>query len=94
MLRSADALVDPTVADYVEYHSEHFDGTGYPKGLVGEAIPQASRIISIARAYVSSLTGYDGVEKLKKEEALRKLRQESGTLFDPRLVDLLTEVVS
>ena len=94
MLRSADALVDPAVADYVEYHSEHFDGTGYPKGLVGEAIPQASRIIAIARAYVSSLTGYDGVEKLKKEEALRKLRQESGTLFDPRLVDLLTEVVS
>ena len=94
MLRSADALVDPTVADYVEYHTEHFDGTGYPKGLVGEAIPQASRIIAIARAYVSSLTGYDGVEKLKKEEALRKLRQESGTLFDPRLVDLLTEVVS
>lgn len=94
MLRSADALVDPAVADYVEYHSEHFDGTGYPKGLVGEAIPQASRIIAIARAYVSSLTGYDGAEKLKKEEALRKLRQESGTLFDPRLVDLLTEVVS
>jgi len=94
MLRSADALVDPAIADYVEYHSEHFDGTGYPKGLVGEAIPQASRIIAIARAYVSALTGYDGVEKVGKEEALRKLRQESGTLFDPRLVDLLTEVVS
>ena len=94
MLRSADALVDPVIADYVEYHSEHFDGTGYPKGLVGEAIPQASRVIAIARAYVSSLTGYDGVEKVRKEEALRKLRQESGTLFDPRLVDLLTEVVS
>jgi len=94
MLRSADALVDPGIADYVEYHTEHFDGTGYPRGLAGEAIPQPSRIIAIARAYVSSLTGYDGADRVSKEEALRKLRQERGTLYDPRLVDLLTEVVS
>ena len=94
MLRSADALVDPEIADYIEYHTEHFDGTGYPKGLAGEEIPAASRIIAVARAYVCVLTGYDGTPPALKEEALRRLRQDSGTLFDPRLVDLLTELVS
>jgi hypothetical protein len=94
MLRSADALVDPEIADYIEYHTEHFDGTGYPKGLSGEAIPPASRIVAVARAYVCLLTGYEGTMPMQKEEALRRLRQDSGTLFDPRLVDLLTELVS
>jgi hypothetical protein len=94
MLRNADAVVDPEIADYIEYHTEHFDGTGYPKGLAGEAIPHASRIIAVARAYVCLLTGYDGGAPMQKEEALRRLHQDSGTLFDPRLVDLLTGLVS
>jgi hypothetical protein len=94
MLRNADALVDPRIADYVEFHTEHFDGTGYPKGLAGEAIPFASRVIAVARGYVCLLTGYDGASKTQKEEALRRLRQDSGTLYDPRLVDLLTELVN
>ena len=94
MLRSADALVEPVIADYVEYHTEHFDGSGYPKGLVGEAIPQASRIVALAKAYVALLTGYGGGAPTSKEEALRTLHGKSGTLYDPRLVDLLTEVVS
>lgn len=94
MLRSADALVEPEIADYIEFHTEHFDGTGYPKGLAGENIPAASRIIAVARAYVCMLTGYEGAMPVQKEEALRRLHQDSGTLFDPRLVDLLTELVS
>lgn len=94
MLRGADALVQPEIADYVEYHAEHFDGTGYPKGLSGEAIPLPSRVIAVARGYVCLLTGYGGSHPAQKEEALRKLRQDSGTLYDPRLVDLLTELVT
>jgi hypothetical protein len=94
MLRSADALVAPEVADSIEYHTEHFDGTGYPKGLTGEAIPVASRIVALARGYVSLLTGYDGAPRVGKEEALRLIRQNSGTLYDPRLVDLLAELVN
>jgi hypothetical protein len=94
MLRGADALVQPEVADYIEHHTEHFDGTGYPKGLSGEAIPLASRIVAVARGYVCLLTGYDGTTRVRKEEALRLLRQNSGTLYDPRLVDLLAELVN
>jgi hypothetical protein len=94
ILRGADALVSPEIADYIEYHTEHFDGTGYPKGLSGDGIPLASRIIAVARGYVCLLTGYDSTPKVQKEEALRLLRQNSGTLYDPRLVDLLADLVN
>ena len=94
MLRTADALVQPEVADAIEYHTEHYDGSGYPKGLAGDAIPIASRVVALARGYVCLLTGHDGRQRVGKEEALRLLRQSSGTLYDPRLVDLLAELVN
>jgi HD domain len=94
MVRASDALLPTRLADWIEFHSEHFDGTGYPRGLHGEDIPMPSRIIAIARDYVRYLTGYDGVEKVGKEKALTLLREGSGTLYDPRLVTLLNELVS
>lgn len=93
MIRAADALLPHQIADWIEFHGEHFDGTGYPRGLKGEDIPLPSRIISVARDYVKSLTGYDGVEPMEKEKALSLLRERSGTLYDPRLVTLLNELV-
>ncbi|HXW76018.1 MAG TPA: HD domain-containing phosphohydrolase [Candidatus Eremiobacteraceae bacterium] len=94
MLRNVDAVVEPAIADFIESHTERFDGAGYPKGLSGEAIPMPSRIIAIARGYVCMLTGYDRTRRVQKEEALRVLREESGTLYDPRLVDLLADLVA
>ncbi len=94
MLRNADAIVDPEIADFIEYHTEHYDGSGYPRGLAGELIPPASRIIAVARAYVCMLTGYGESEKVGKAEALRLLKEQSGTLYDPRVVELLTELVN
>ena len=94
MIRAADALLPHQIADWIEFHGEHFDGTGYPRGLKGQDIPLPSRIIAVARDYVRSLTGYDGVDPMEKEKALSLLRERSGTLFDPRLVALLNELVS
>ena len=94
MVRAADALLPNQIADWIEFHGEHFDGTGYPRGLKGEDIPMASRIIAVARDYVRFLTGYDGAELVDKEKALALLRDGSGTLYDPRIVNLLTELVA
>jgi HD-GYP domain-containing protein (c-di-GMP phosphodiesterase class II) len=94
MIRAADALLPGQIADWIEFHGEHFDGTGYPRGLKGEDIPLPSRIIAVARDYVRFLTGYDGAESVDKEKALTLLRASSGTLYDPRLVSLLHELVS
>jgi hypothetical protein len=94
MVRAADALLPQQIADWIEFHGEHFDGTGSPRGLQGEDIPLPSRIITVARDYVKHLTGYDGAQAVDKEKALALLRGGSGTLYDPRLVKLLYELVS
>jgi hypothetical protein len=94
MIRASDAILPVRIADSIEFHGEHFDGTGYPRGLRGEDIPIESRIISVARDYVRYLTGYDGAERVGKEKALSLLRDGSGTLYDPRIVSLLNELVS
>ena len=94
MIRAADALLPGQIADWIEFHGEHFDGSGYPRGLAGEDIPIASRIIAVARDYVRYLTGYDGTDPMEKEKALALLRDGSGTLYDPRLVTLLRDLVS
>jgi putative two-component system response regulator len=91
MIRSSDALLPREIADWIEFHREHFDGTGGPRGLRGDAIPVASRIIAIARYYVAMLTGYDGVEMTTKETALASLVAGGGALYDPELVGLLEQ---
>ena len=91
MIRSSDALLPREIADWIEFHREHFDGNGGPRGLRGDAIPVASRIIAIARHYVAMLTGYDGSETATKETALARLAAGSGALYDPVLVEVLEQ---
>jgi hypothetical protein len=94
MVRGCDALLPREIANWIEFHGEHFDGTGYPRGLKGDEIPVESRIIAIARDYIRFLTGHDGVDAAPKEKALALLQEGSGTRYDPSLVDLLVGVVS
>lgn len=91
LIRSSDALLPREIADWIEFHREHFDGNGGPRGLRGNAIPIASRIIAIARHYVAMLTGHDGAEMTSKETALGRLAAGGGTLYDPEVVDLLEQ---
>jgi hypothetical protein len=91
MIRASDALLPREIADWIEFHREHFDGNGGPRGLRGDAIPVASRIIAIARHYVAMLTGYDGVEMTSKEKALARLAAGGGALYDPELLGLLEQ---
>ncbi len=94
MIRATDALLPQQIADWIEFHGEHYDGSGYPRGLKGDAIPLPSRILAVARDYVRLLTGYDGAPTVEKEKALTLLREGSGTLYDPRIVNLLIDLVS
>ena len=69
-------------------HHERWDGTGYPQGLVGEAIPEAARIVSIVDVY-DALT-HDRVYRpaFAEEVALSMMRGGQGTQFDPGLLAL------
>jgi HD-GYP domain-containing protein (c-di-GMP phosphodiesterase class II) len=68
-------------------HQEHYDGSGYPKGLVGEQIPIIARIIAIADAYHAMTNNRPYRSALGPAVAAQELIRNRGTQFDPRLVD-------
>jgi diguanylate cyclase (GGDEF)-like protein len=72
---------------------ESFDGTGYPDGIAGEAIPLESRIILVCDAYHAMTTDRPYRRALDVEEAKRRLREGSGSQFDPQVVDALLRVL-
>jgi HD-GYP domain-containing protein (c-di-GMP phosphodiesterase class II) len=71
----------------VKYHHERWDGTGYPDGLQGEAIPLLGRILSVAD-YLDALTSDRAYRKGQTlDEVIALIREQSGRAFDPRVVD-------
>ncbi|HEU4628195.1 MAG TPA: HD domain-containing phosphohydrolase [Gemmatimonadaceae bacterium] len=84
----------PHLAEGVRSHHERWDGTGYPRGLAGAAIPFAARIVAIADSFdaVTHARRYSAGQSF--EDGARAIRRGRGTQFDPRLVDLfLTDAV-
>ena len=73
-------------AEYVLYHHEWWDGTGYPRGLRQEEIPVQSRIIAIADAYDSIISERSYRPTRSAAEAVQELVRFAGTQFDPHLV--------
>lgn len=82
-----------SIANYVLFHHERFDGTGYPRGLKGEDIPLLSRIIAICDAYDVMVTGRPYRKARTKEEAIAELKRCSGTQFDPRIVEAFIAIL-
>ncbi len=86
MLKPIKQLI--TVLDGIQYHHEKLDGTGYPEGLKGDTIPLVARIIAIGDAFDAMTTDRPYRDALTKEEAIRRLKQDSHTQFDPKLVEV------
>jgi HD-GYP domain-containing protein (c-di-GMP phosphodiesterase class II) len=79
------------VAALVRASSEHFDGSGYPDGLAGDAIPLGARIIAVAVAYAAMTSQRPYRAASSPEEALAELRRCARTQFDPGVVKALAE---
>ena len=84
------ALGDEMVSS-IEAHHERYDGGGYPKGLRGKQIPLGARIIAVADAYDALTTERPYRRALTNNEAIKTLNEESGTIFDPTVVEALTK---
>lgn len=69
-------------------HHEHWDGSGYPRGLEGPQIPLAARIVALADAYDTITSRRPYKAALEHEEAVRRIKQDRGAHFDPVLVDV------
>ncbi|MEA2468912.1 MAG: hypothetical protein QOJ57_3038, partial [Thermoleophilaceae bacterium] len=82
------------VSEWIRHSHEHFDGSGYPHALRGEAIPLQSRILLVADAFDAMTSARPYGDPLTPEQALGELERASGRQFDPRCVDALAQHVA
>jgi len=85
ILSAAPALA--RVAALVGATHERHDGAGYPRGLAGNEIPFASRIVFVCDSFDAMISQHPFGEAKSEAEALRELRRCAGTQFDPRVVE-------
>jgi diguanylate cyclase (GGDEF)-like protein len=85
ILSAAPALFP--VAKIVRATHEHYDGSGYPDGLEGEAIPLGARIVAVCDAFDAMTSSRPYRAAIEVDEALEELRVCAGSQFDPRVVE-------
>ena len=74
-------------------HHEKWDGTGYPQGLSGEAIPLSARIMAVADVYDALISRRVYKPPMTHQQAVQIIMQGRGTHFDPAIIDLLVDVI-
>jgi diguanylate cyclase (GGDEF)-like protein/putative nucleotidyltransferase with HDIG domain len=92
MLRRAAPFSE--FADLVLHHQESFDGSGYPAGLAGNAIPLGARIIRVADAFDAMTSDRAYRPRRTLDDAKAQLKRMAGTTLDPRVVDALLVLLS
>jgi putative two-component system response regulator len=73
-------------------HHEKYDGSGYPRGLKGEAIPLYGRIVSIADYFDAFVSERSYKKAWDFDDAMRDIESKSGTFFDPKLVKAMISI--
>ena len=80
------------IAPMIFHHQEKFDGSGYPFGLRGDAIPLGARILAVADAYEAMTSNRVYRQALGSSEARQELTRNRGKHFDPQVVEAFLEV--
>jgi putative nucleotidyltransferase with HDIG domain len=76
----------------IRYHHERWDGSGYPSGLKGDEIPIQARIFAVAVVFDALTSKRSYRSKSSAEEAIQYIKEHSGILFDPFIVEALTKL--
>ena len=74
-------------------HHEKWDGSGYPKGLAGDNIPQSAQIVAIADVFDALTMKRSYKEAWSVEASLEEMRANSGTHFNPALLTIFLNIL-
>ena len=91
ILHPIQALRD--IAHIVEHHHERWDGTGYPHGLTGEAIPIESRILAVIDSFHAMTSHRVYQDNKTTANAMREIERCAGTQFDPQIARLFIQML-
>jgi len=80
------------IVDGIKYHHETYIGTGYPEGIKGEKIPITAAIIAVADCFDAMTTNRPYRKGLSNEEAIKEIKNNSGTQFHPPTVKAFLEI--
>jgi putative nucleotidyltransferase with HDIG domain len=80
------------VCEVVLYHHEHWDGTGFPEGLLGGRIPFQARLVAIVDTYDRLVNGVNGIGHTDPVDAFAQIKLMAGTRFDPELVEMFMQM--
>jgi len=83
----------PDIAEWVRAHHERIDGTGYPAGIAGPAIPIEARVLAVADAYEAMTADRPYRASIGPDAAEAELRRAAGTQFDSEVVEALLRAV-
>jgi putative nucleotidyltransferase with HDIG domain len=82
------------VVPIILHHHERYDGYGYGAKLKGEEIPIGARIVAVVDVYQALVSNRPYRKAYSKREALKIIKDESGTHFDPKIVTAFMEIVT
>ena len=93
VLKESSSVELKSIAKYIRYHHERWDGKGYPEGLQGGEIPLISQIICVADTWNTMRTDRPYREKLSREKAIQELEENRGSQFAPEVVDVFLDLL-
>lgn len=91
LLAGSDNDLLQMAAEIAFTHHERFDGSGYPRGLAGEAIPIEGRLVAAADVFDALLSDRSYRPAMSLDEAVKLIREGKGSHFDPQVVDTLLD---
>jgi HD-GYP domain-containing protein (c-di-GMP phosphodiesterase class II) len=93
LLKGSSSAILDLAATIALSHHEKWDGSGYPRGVAGEAIPIEGRIVAIADVFDALTSDRVYRKAFAVEEAVEMMREQRGRHFDPVLLDAFMEVL-
>ena len=93
ILQCSNSPIFKMAAEIALYHHEKWDGSGYPKGLIGDKIPQSAQIVALADVFDALTMKRSYKEAWSIEASLEEIKTNSGTHFNPALTTVFLNIL-